>query len=98
MASYIDLDCRRFLADPRHLLIKSSSSVEREAPPCLYPLTDEHSDVASIRRAKLRCLFVLGEAEVEAAVAGVEPAAGDGFAAGEEVHAFGAVGVAVAEQ
>ena len=40
---------------------------------------------------------VLREAEFDAAVAGVEPAAGDGLRAGEEVHAFGAVG-AVAEQ
>jgi hypothetical protein len=31
-------------------------------------------------------------------VAGVEPAGGGGFGSGEEVHAFGAVGVGVAEQ
>ena len=39
-----------------------------------------------------------GKPRFDAAVAGVEPAAGDGFAAGEEVHAFGAVGVGIAEQ
>ena len=42
--------------------------------------------------------LVFREAEVDAAVAGVEPAGGDGFGAGEEVDAFGAVGVGVAEQ
>jgi hypothetical protein len=43
-------------------------------------------------------LLVLWEAEFDDAVAGVEPAGGDGFGSGEEVHAFGAVGVGVAEQ
>ena len=36
---------------------------------------------------------VLREAQVQAAVARVEPAAGDDLAPGEEVHALGAVGV-----
>jgi hypothetical protein len=43
-------------------------------------------------------LFVLGEAEFDAAVAGVEPAAGDGLAAGEELRTVHAVGVGIAEQ
>ena len=43
------------------------------------------------------CSVVLGEAEVEAAVAGVEPARGDDLAAGEEVDALDAVRVGVAE-
>lgn len=43
-------------------------------------------------------LVVLGESEVEAAVAGVEPAGGDDLATGEEVDAFGAVCVGVAEK
>ena len=43
-------------------------------------------------------LLVLWDAEFDDAVAGVEPAGGDGFGSGEEVHAFGAVGVGVAEQ
>src|SRR6476620_8140844 len=42
--------------------------------------------------------FVLWEAEVEAAVAGVEPAGGDDLVAGVEVEAFGAVRVGVAEE
>src|SRR6476469_31517 len=41
---------------------------------------------------------VLREAEVEPAVAGVEPAGGDDLAAGVEVEALGAVGVGVAEE
>jgi hypothetical protein len=45
----------------------------------------------------LYLILVSGEAEVEAAVAGVGPTLGEGFAAGEEVESFGAVGVAVAE-
>jgi len=40
----------------------------------------------------------LWDAEFDDAVAGVEPAGGGGFGSGEEVHAFGAVGVGVAEQ
>jgi hypothetical protein len=40
----------------------------------------------------------LWDAEFDDAVAGVEPAGGDCFGSGEEVHAFGAVGVGVAEQ
>src|SRR6476619_4433654 len=52
-----------------------------------------------IARTGLRTnLFVLGEAEFDAAVAGVEPAAGDGFAAGEELDSVLAVGVGVAEE
>lgn len=43
-------------------------------------------------------LLVLGEPQVEATVARVEPAARHDFPAGEEVHAFGAVGVGVTEQ
>lgn len=43
-------------------------------------------------------LGVLWEAEVQAAVARVEPAGGDNLAAGEEVDALGAVGVGVAEE
>src|SRR5258705_5600832 len=43
-------------------------------------------------------LLVLWDAEFDDAVAGVEPAGGGGFGSGEEVHAFGAVGVGVAEQ
>ena len=39
--------------------------------------------------------LVLGEPQVEATVARVEPAARHDFPAGEEVHAFGAVGVGV---
>src|SRR6476620_6671310 len=42
--------------------------------------------------------LVLWEAEVEAAVAGVEPAGGDDLVAGVEAETFGAVGVGVAEQ
>lgn len=41
---------------------------------------------------------VLRESEFEAAVAGVEPAGSDDLAAGEEVHALGAVSVGVAEE
>src|SRR6185437_4253950 len=43
-------------------------------------------------------LAVLGEAEVDTAVAGVQPAGGDGFGAGVKMHTFHAVSVAVAEQ
>jgi hypothetical protein len=49
--------------------------------------------------AVIRCaLLVLREAQFDTAVAGVEPAAGDGLAAGEEVHTLFAMGVEVAEQ
>src|SRR4051812_45859168 len=50
------------------------------------------------RRGGSRRSGVRGEAQVDAAVARVEPARGDGLAAGEEVDAVGAVGVAVAEE
>src|SRR5262249_4967823 len=43
-------------------------------------------------------LRVLGEAEVQSAVARVEPAAGHDFGAREELHALGAVRVEIAEQ
>ena len=42
--------------------------------------------------------LVLWDAEVDDGVAGVEPADGGGFGSGEEMHAFGAIGVCVAEQ
>ena len=50
------------------------------------------------RRRPVRYLFVLREAQVEAAVAGVEPAGGDDLVAGVEAEALGAVRVGVAEQ
>ena len=43
------------------------------------------------------CPLVLGEAEVDAAVAGIEPAGGDGLFAGEELEALQAVGLGAAE-
>jgi hypothetical protein len=52
---------------------------------------------ARVARGPVR-LVVLGEAEVESAVAGIQPAGGDDFSAGIEVDAFAAVGVGVAEQ
>jgi hypothetical protein len=56
------------------------------------------SDRAPTEPVRQVSLLVLWVAEFEDAVAGVEPAGGDGFGSGEEVHAFGAVGVGVAEQ
>src|SRR5215210_7867097 len=41
---------------------------------------------------------VLGEAEIEPAVARVQPPTGDHLAAGEEMHALRAVGVRVTEE
>src|SRR6476660_1534109 len=48
----------------------------------------------------MRCtgLGVLGEAEIEASVARVEPAARHHLATGEEMDAVGSVGVGVAEE
>ena len=81
-----------------HAVATSSGSVmsilRRERPPCTANIGVLRTNTV----ARGTGLLVLREAEFDAAVAGVEPAAGDGLAAGEEVHAFGAVGVAVAEQ
>ena len=41
---------------------------------------------------------ILGESEVDVAVAWVKPASGDSFRAGVEVHALHAMGVAVAKE
>jgi hypothetical protein len=56
-----------------------------------------HAQSPSWRPVSVR-LFIAREAEVDAAVARVEPATRDDLRTGEEVHAVGAVRVAVAEQ
>src|SRR6476620_1251044 len=52
----------------------------------------------ALRRRDLLALFVLWEAEIKSAVAGVEPTAGDHLIAGVEVESFGAMRVGVTEQ
>src|SRR6266567_439641 len=47
---------------------------------------------------RVSALDVLREAQVDAAVRGIEPALGDDLGAGVEVHALRTVGVRVAEQ
>jgi hypothetical protein len=42
--------------------------------------------------------LVLGETEVQAAVAGIQPAAGDNLGAGEETEAFFAVCSGISEE
>src|SRR5712692_2360874 len=53
--------------------------------------------VLSMGRSSSRS-FVLGEPEVQTAVARIEPPAGDDLAARVEVDAFGAVRMAIAEE
>ena len=63
----------------------------------LWSVSYTHLDVYK-RQGLCVVLLVLREAEVEAAVARVEPALGHGLGPGEEVDALHTVGVAVAEQ
>src|SRR4051812_48463152 len=66
--------------------------------------TDSHPSRASALRGKNHSFrlvigsVVLGKAEVDAAVARIEPPRGDRLLLGEEPHALGAVGFGVPEQ
>src|SRR4030088_1332284 len=70
------------------------------SPALLHAVATSRGSITVFLSPSRACagLLVLREAEFDAAVAGVEPATGDGLAAGEEVRAVHAVGVGVPEQ
>src|SRR6267378_7841265 len=70
------------------------------SPALLHAVATSRGSITVFLSPSRACagLLVLREAEFDAAVAGIQPAAGDGLAASEEVDAIHAVCVRVAEQ
>src|SRR5664279_482843 len=82
---------------------RSSPNVVGSNPHCAAwathnPLGIKHFRWGVAPRQRGALLLVLREAQVQSAVAGVEPAGGDDLVAGVEVEALGAVGVGVPEK